>query len=57
MGRFRSQHYEESHQTKDEKRDDYFRKHGMMVQRFTNREVLQQMEVVLNYLYELASSR
>jgi very-short-patch-repair endonuclease len=51
------QHYEENHQQKDEKRDAYFKTHGIRVERFTNLEVLQQMEVVMNYLYELTSSR
>lgn len=51
------QHYEEIHQQKDEARDGYFRKHGMRVKRFTNLEVLQQMEGVMNCLYELTSSR
>lgn len=51
------QHYEKSHQQKDEARDDYFKKYGIKVERFTNTQVLQQIEGVMDYPDQLTSSR
>jgi very-short-patch-repair endonuclease len=51
------QHYTVKHQEKDQQRDAYFKKQGMRVERFTNLEILREMEAVLKYLHALTRAR
>ena len=46
-----SQHYEESNLEYDQRRTEYFQSLGIRVVRFTNNDVLMNIDVVLEYLY------
>lgn len=49
------QHYEEDNIQKDAKRDIYFKTLGIMVLRFTNIDIFQNMEGVLDEIYHYLS--
>ena len=47
-----SQHYTEEGHAHDEKRDAYLRRHGFIVLRFSDRDVLTKLDGVLQTIYE-----
>ena len=52
-----SQHYEAEHQAKDEQRDEALANLGLLGLRFDNRQVLQEMEAVLEAIDETMGER
>ena len=52
-----SQHYEEKGIEEDKARDEYFKNSGLKVLRFTNLDVLKNINGVLEKIYEKVSER
>ena len=52
-----SQHFEEEHQQSDQQRDSLMEQQGLLVLRFTNHQVLQQLDDVLRTLFEVVAQR
>lgn len=50
-----SQHREETHKHKDAKRDAYLTMQGLKVLRFSNRQVMQETDAVLQRIYDIIS--
>jgi very-short-patch-repair endonuclease len=48
-----SQHYQENGIQKDRIRDDYFKKEGFVVLRFSNTEIIENIDGVLDMIWEI----
>ena len=52
-----SQHMQKVHVAKDKARDSFLKQHGLRVLRFDNVQVLNQLDAVIDKIYQIASLR
>ena len=52
-----SQHFEAGHAGKDRLRDEYLKDQGLFVLRFNSREVLLELETVVQKIFQIVEAR